>query len=103
MARNVSNKYAKQLLDWGLDALRNALEKVAYKAAQATGEFMGNKTADQNCETWWKVKKCWRNNYSTSKKRINIKWIKTTTVKMEPYEISNLLHDSIVSKFVTRK
>ena len=51
MARNVSNKYAKQLLDRGLDALRNALEKVAYKAAQATGEFMGNKTADQNCET----------------------------------------------------
>ena len=51
MARNVSNKYAKQLLDRGLDALRNALEKVAYKAAQATGKFMGNKTADQNCET----------------------------------------------------
>ena len=57
LARNFFNKYAKQLLDTGVNALKTALEKVAYKATCPTGEFMGNKTADQNCETVWKVKK----------------------------------------------
>ena len=52
---NLSNKYAKQLLDTttktGLDALKTVCKKVVHKAAEAAGEFIGNKIADKNCET----------------------------------------------------
>ena len=41
-ARNLSNKYKKQLLDTGLDALKTASKKVVHK----TGEFIGIKIAD---------------------------------------------------------
>ena len=44
-ARNFSNQYKKQLWDTGLDALKIASEKVVRKAAEATGEFIGNKIA----------------------------------------------------------
>ena len=41
--RNFSNKYRKQLLDTGLVALKSASKKVVHKAAETTGEFIGNK------------------------------------------------------------
>ena len=46
-ARNCSNKYRKQLLDTRLDALKTASKKVVHKAAEATGELIGNKIADK--------------------------------------------------------
>ena len=50
-ARNLSNKYEKQLLDTAtktkLDAPKTASKKVVHKAAEATGEFIGNKIADK--------------------------------------------------------
>ena len=36
----------KKLLDTGLDALKTASKKVVHKAAEGTGEFIGNKIAD---------------------------------------------------------
>ena len=49
--RNLSNKYGKQILDTaaktGLDDLETASKKVVHKAAEATGEFMGNKITDK--------------------------------------------------------
>ena len=49
--RNLSNKYGKQLLDTatktGIDALKTASKKVAHKAPEVTGEFIGNKIADK--------------------------------------------------------
>ena len=50
-----------------------------------------------------KFKKCWRNNYSTRKKRWNIKKIEKGIVKLEHYKISKLLNDSTVTKFVAKK
>ena len=50
-ARNFSSKYRKQLLDTGLDSLKTASRKVVHKAAEATGEFIGNKTADNIVKT----------------------------------------------------
>ena len=47
MARNVSNKYKKQLLDTVLDSLTIASKKVTPKAAEATGEFIGKKITDK--------------------------------------------------------
>ena len=48
IARNLSNKYGKQLFNTaaktGLDALKFASKKVAHKTANATGEFIENKT-----------------------------------------------------------
>ena len=48
---NLSNKYEKQLLDTaaktGLDALNPSSQKAVHKAAEATGEFRGNKIADK--------------------------------------------------------
>ena len=58
-ARNLSNKYAKQLLDtatW-LDALNrtrcfiNKSQKVIHKTAEAIGEFTVNKIADERVKS----------------------------------------------------
>ena len=50
-ARNLFNKYGKQLLDTtaktGLDSLKSASRKVVHKAAKATGKFIGNKISDK--------------------------------------------------------
>ena len=47
--KNLSNSYGKQLLDnaakTGLDALKTTSKKLFHKAAEATGEFVGNKIA----------------------------------------------------------
>ena len=52
---NQSNKYGKQLLDTTtkteLDALKTISKKVVHKAAEAAGEFIGNKIVDKNCKT----------------------------------------------------
>ena len=50
----------------------------------------------------WKPKKCGRNNYSTRKKRWNIKQIEKDIIKMEDYKIYKLINDLPVSKFVTK-
>ena len=51
VVRNLCNKYGKQLLDTaaktGLDALKTASQKVVHKAAEATGDFIGNKIVDK--------------------------------------------------------
>ena len=44
--RSFSNKHRKQLLDTGLNASKTVSKKVFHKAAEVTGEFIGNKTAD---------------------------------------------------------
>ena len=83
-ARNV----AKEILNAGLDALKNASKKVVHKVAEAKHEFIG-KNCWQNCKTktynWWKSKKCWGNNSSARKKRINFKRIKKINTKKEHY------------------
>ena len=98
-------------MDTGLDALKTTSKNDAHKAADVTGEFIGNKIAEaaerwQNCKTktcnWWKSKECWRKSYSARKKRRNIKRIKTGIIKMEHYKISKLLSDSTVLKLVTK-
>ena len=51
LARNISNKYGQKLLDTTtktrLHALKAASENI-HKAAEATGEFMGNKITEKN-------------------------------------------------------
>ena len=42
-ARNLSNKYGKQLLD---TAAINVSKKVTHEAVKTTGAFLGNKIAD---------------------------------------------------------
>ena len=50
-ARNLSNKYGKQLLDTatktGVDALKTAFKKVVHKASEATVQFIANKIVDK--------------------------------------------------------
>ena len=46
-AINFSDKYRKQLLDTGLDALKTASKKIVHKVAEGTCEFIGNKIADK--------------------------------------------------------
>ena len=56
--RNLSNKQGKQLLDTATKTGIDASKKVIHKAADAPGEFLGNKIADavaksndkQNCK-----------------------------------------------------
>ena len=49
--RNLSNKYGEQLLGTatktGIGVFKTASKNVAHKAAEATGEFIGNKIADK--------------------------------------------------------
>ena len=44
-----------------------------------------------------------KNNYSARKERKDIKEIKKSIIKTEHYKISQLLNDSTVSKFLTKK
>ena len=50
-ARNLPNKHGKQLLDIdakaGLDLIKSASKIVVHKAAEKTGEFIGNKIAEK--------------------------------------------------------
>ena len=50
-ARNLFNKYGKQLLDTvtkkGIDALKSASKKVVHKTAETIGELIGSKIADK--------------------------------------------------------
>ena len=50
-ARNIPNRYIKQLLDNATkreqDAVKAASKKVVHKAAKAAGEFRGNKIAEK--------------------------------------------------------
>ena len=50
-AKKFASKYRKQLLDTGIDALKITSKKVFHKAAEATGEFIGNKIADKIVKT----------------------------------------------------
>ena len=45
-ARDLSKNYRKQLLGTKLDVLKTAPKKVVHKSAEVTGEFIGNKVAD---------------------------------------------------------
>ena len=44
--RKFYNKYREQLLDKGLNALKTVSKQKVHKAAEVTGEFIGNKIAD---------------------------------------------------------
>ena len=50
-ARKLNNKYGKKLIDTatktGIDATKNASKRVVQKTAEATGDLIGNKIADQ--------------------------------------------------------
>ena len=50
-ARKVGDKYGKKLMDTatktGIDAAKTTSKRVVQKAAEATGDLIGNKTADE--------------------------------------------------------
>ena len=109
-----ARKYKKQLLDTELDALKTVSKKVVHKSAEATGEFLGNKITDAvaklNNDKIVKPKQVTDENPRNveeitipPEKRRNIKRIKTSIIKMEHYQISKLLNDSTVLKFVTKQ
>ena len=77
-------KCKKQLLDTGLDSLKNACQKVVHK----TDEMLWNKTADAVTK-------------SNNDKILN-KLRKVLYIKMEHFIKSKLLNDSTVSRFVTK-
>ena len=51
MSQNLSNKYSQKLLDRAkkstTDAIKTASKRVIQKTAEATGDLIGNKTADK--------------------------------------------------------
>ena len=98
-----ARKYKNQFLDTGLDSSKSASKKVAHKA----GKFISNKAAGAVTKSNGDkivTRTCWRNNYSTRKKRWNIKQIEKSIIKMQHYKIYKLLNDSsvFVIKFVTK-
>ena len=70
-------------------------------------ELIGNKIAEavtiSNNDKIVKQDPVEEKNYSTRKKRGNIKQIEKSIIKMEHYRKSKLLNDSTVSKFSTTK
>ena len=102
-ARNLYNKYRKQLLDREI----NASKKVIHKAAKATGEFLGNKTADAVAKSSdlkiVKTKPVHEIVIPLEKKEEILNEFKTSIIKMEHYKIHKSSNDSPVSKSVTKK
>ena len=51
MSKNLSNKYGQKLLDsakkYTTDAIKTASKRAIQKAAEATGDLIGNKTVDK--------------------------------------------------------
>ena len=86
-------------MDTGIDPVKTASKNVIHKS----DEFLGNSILDAVAKTKdWKSKKCWRNNYSTRRKRWNIRQIEKIIVKMKHYKISWSLSNSTVLKFVIK-
>ena len=90
----------------GLDALKTATEKVAHKAAEATGEFIWNKIADKIANPKPVPQANSRNIQETAtvpeKNRRNTKWIKKSIIRWNT-EIYKLLNDSSVLNIRTKK
>ena len=86
-----------------MDALKTLTKKVARKAAQATGELIGSKTANKIV----KPKPVPDENSKNVEEIIipleNIKWIKKSIIKLEHFKMSALLNNSTMSIFVTKK
>ena len=81
--KNVAKKYRKQLLDKGLDALKTVSKKTVHKAAETTGEFIGNKILKQKLV----IDKNSRNIEKIiippeNKRRRSIKCVKTSIIKV---------------------
>ena len=89
-------------MDTGLDALNTASKTVVNK----TVEVLGNKAADavtnSHDDKIVETKPVEEITIPPEKKRKCIKWIKINITKIEHYEISKLLNDSTVSKFITK-
>ena len=72
IGRNLSNKYAQKLVDTAkksaTDALKTASRRAIQKAAEATGDFVGNKIVD-------KITSCSKNLQITQKSCNQIKQI----------------------------
>ena len=101
--KNIAKKYRKQLLDKGLDALKTVSKKTVHKAAETTGEFIGNKILKQKLV----IDKNSRNIEKIiippeNKRRRSIKCVKTSIIKVGQYKMSKLLNDSTLSKFVKK-
>ena len=62
----------------GLDPFKSVSKKVAYEAAEATAEFIGNEMYDKPAAEI----------IIPPKQKRNIEWIKTSITKMVHYEIS---------------
>ena len=97
-------KCKKQLLDTGLDSLKNACQKVVHK----TDEMLWNKTADavtkSNNDKIEKPVFVEEIIIPLEKKKDEIlnKLRKVLYIKMEHFIKSKLLNDSTVSRFVTK-
>ena len=97
-------KCKKQLLDTGLDSLKNACQKVVHK----TDEMLWNKTADavtkSNNDKIEKPEFVEEIIIPLEKKKDEIlnKLRKVLYIKMEHFIKSKLLNDSTVSRFVTK-
>ena len=66
MGKNLSNKYGQKLLDSAkkstTDAIKTASKRVIQKTAEATGDLIGNKTADKITSVSRKLTKGLKNN-----------------------------------------
>ena len=66
MGKNLSNKYGQKLLDSAkkstTDAIKTASKRAIQKTAEATGDLIGNKTADKITSVSRKLTKGLKNN-----------------------------------------
>lgn len=101
---NLSNKFGKHLLNTatitGKKCFKNCDQKGRNKSAKTSK--IAKKTVKPKPALDKNFKNVEERNYSTRPKRRNIKRIKTIIIKMGHYEISNLLNDSAISKFLAK-
>ena len=105
-SRNFGNIY-KKFIGYRTRCFKNWFEKIVHKVAETIGEFIGNNIADavakSNDVKIVNTKPADEVTIPPEKKGKNIEQIETIIPKMEYCEISKLLKDSLVSKFVTKK
>ena len=89
MGKSLSNQYGEKLLDSDkkstTDAIKTTSKRAIQKPAEATGDLIGNKTADKITSVTKKPATILHNNYETKEEDVEITTHKKNTYLQKKY------------------
>ena len=93
MGKNLSNKYGQKLLDSVkksiINAIKTAPKRAIWKTAEATGDLIGNKIADEITRVSKRSTKEWQNNETEE----NVEWATPKKRYISPEERQQIIDE----------